>query len=183
MKRLFLMLTVIATAAMFHGCQGDDGAPGPEGPAGPNSLVFEILQQDFVNSADGYRIYGTFANEIGGNLFDAETILIYRLSGTIDAQTPIWQLIPRTIYLDTGEEVDYDYDFSLEDFAIYCRGTNLSASPEFLNDQTFRVVIIPGTFTNRNAAKTVDYNDYNAVIKAYGIDDSHVGVVKPQRKS
>jgi hypothetical protein len=102
--------------------------------------------------------------------------LIYRLSGTIDSSTPIWQLIPRTLYLNQGE-LDYDYDFSREDFKIYAGGTfDLALAPQYIQNQTFRIVIIPGYFSGRSAKK-VDKNDYNAVIKAYNINDTNVKIL------
>ena len=102
--------------------------------------------------------------------------MIYRLSGTIDSSTPIWQLIPRTLYLNQGE-LDYDYDFSREDFKIYAGGTfDLALAPQYIQNQTFRIVIIPGYFSGRSARK-VDKNDYNAVIKAYNINDTNVKIL------
>jgi hypothetical protein len=96
------------------------------------------------------------------------------MAGTINPQTPIWQLIPRTLFLDEGE-LDYDYDFSAVDFTIYAGGTfNIATTPQFINNQTFRIVIIPGYFSK---GSSIDYNDYNAVIKAFNIDDSNVTVL------
>jgi hypothetical protein len=96
------------------------------------------------------------------------------MAATINPQTPIWQLIPRTLFLTQGE-LDYDFDFSKVDFTIYAGGTfNIAAVPQFINNQTFRIVIIPGYFS-KNA--TIDFNDYNAVIKAFNIDDSKVIVL------
>lgn len=90
--------------------------------------------------------------------------------------TPVWQLIPRTLYLQQGE-LDYDFDFSKEDFTIYAGGTyDLSLTPGYLTNQTFRIVIVPGYFSNR-MANPVDYSDYNAVIKAFNINDKNVKVL------
>lgn len=165
MKRIAILVTVIA-ASFFAACEGDQG---PAGPAGPESEVFELQNVDFQLSAGQYSIY----EQLTPMIFDSDNVLIYRLSGTIDAQTPIWQLIPRTLYLDEGE-LDYDYDFSMEDFTIYAGGTfDLALTPEFLQNQTFRIVIIPGFFSKGG----VDLNDYDAVIKYYNLDDSQVKVL------
>ena len=96
------------------------------------------------------------------------------MSDVIDSNTPVWQLIPRTLYLSGGDELDYDYDFSREDFTIYADGTyNLSETPEFIFNQTFRIVIIPGYFSNRSAQQ-IDFNDYDAVLEAYGINPASI---------
>ncbi len=138
------------------------------------SEVFELRNVDFAYSgANGFTIYRTLNPQINAS----DVILIYRLSGTIDSSTPIWQQIPRTLYLDEGE-LDYDFDFSKEDFTIYAGGTyDLTLTPSYISNETFRIVIVPGYLSNRSS-NTVDLSDYNAVIKAYNIDDSKVIVLK-----
>lgn len=171
MKKIVVMLVLI-------GITGLSSCEGPQGPAGQNgysveSEVFELKNINFgYNDADGYTIYQTFGTQI----YSSDNILIYRLSGTINSTTPIWQLIPRTLYLNQGE-LDYDYDFSKQDFTIYAGGTfDLALAPQYIQNQTFRIVIIPGYFSGRSSKK-VDKNDYNAVIKAYNINDSNVKIL------
>jgi hypothetical protein len=60
-------------------------------------------------------IFQNFQFEIG-DLFNDETI-VYRMSGLVNS-TPIWHLIPRTIYLSNGNELDYDFDFSKKIFLL-----------------------------------------------------------------
>ncbi|TRX31161.1 hypothetical protein FNW52_19160 [Flavobacterium sp. ZT3R18] len=163
------IITLLAVIGMF-GLQGCTGPEGPPGVPGPESEVFELKNVNFVNdpldSPDkGYFIYQKLVPKI----LDSDQILIYRLAGTIDSSTPIWQSIPRTLYLAQGE-LDYDFDFSKEDFIIYARGTyNLALTPQFLNNQTFRIVIIPGYFS-----KTIDKNNYQAVAKALNINENQI---------
>ncbi|EAZ95941.1 hypothetical protein FBBAL38_00940 [Flavobacteria bacterium BAL38] len=133
--------------------------------------VFELRNVNFSynNSTGGYFIY----RSLNPQIYDSDNVLIYRMSDLIDSNTPVWQLIPRTLYLNEGE-LDYDFDFSREDFTIYADGTyNLSVTPEYIFNQTFRIVIIPGYFSNRSATQ-VDFNDYNAVIEAYGINPASI---------
>ena len=164
MKRILLFFAVIGLTTLSS-CDGDTG---PQGPAGPDSEVFELRNINFqLNQNNEYTIF----QNLNPYINDADNILIYRMSGTIDSQTPIWQLIPRTLFLDEGE-LDYDFDFSAIDFTIYAGGTyNLALTPQFIQNQTFRIVIVPGYFS-KNAS--LDYNDYNAVVKAFNIDDSNV---------
>jgi len=171
MKRIFLFLAVVASAAVFQSCEGDQGPIGPDGPA---SEVFELQNRNFsLNANNEYTIY----EALNPNILDSDNVLIYRLSGLIDSNTPIWQLIPRTLFLEQGE-LDYDYDFSREDFTIYAGGTyNLASTPVYITNQTFRIVIVPGYFSNKGATP-VDTKDYNAVIKYYDIDDTKVTVLK-----
>jgi hypothetical protein len=128
--------------------------------------VFELKNFNFVNDpVDGYIIY----QKLTPIIYDSDVILIYRLAGTLNSNTPIWQSIPRTLFLTQGE-LDYDFDFSKEDFTIYAGGTyNLSLTPQYLNNQTFRIVIVPGSF-----AASVDTHNYNAVMSALKIKENQI---------
>lgn len=169
MKRIFLLLAVIGITTLSS-CEGDQGPRGADGPPSP-SEVFELQNINFtLNQDNEYTIFQNLTPAIK----DADNILIYRLAGTINSQTPIWQLIPRTLFLDEGE-LDYDFDFSRVDFTIYAGGTyNIATTPQFIQNQTFRIVIIPGYFSK---GANIDYNDYNTVIKTFKIDDSKVKVL------
>ncbi|WP_281323565.1 hypothetical protein [Flavobacterium aestivum] len=172
MKKIITLLAVIGMFA-FQGCTGPEGPPGPPGYDGKDGLiaeVFELKNISFVNDPmdvpdKGYFIYQKLVPKI----LDADQILIYRLSDLIDSNTPVWQSIPRTLFLPQGE-LDYDFDFSKEDFTIYAGGTyNLGLTPDLINNQTFRIVIIPGYFS-----KAIDKNNYQAVVKALNIDENQV---------
>lgn len=174
MKKILTLFAVVGLMA-FTSCEGPEGPPGPEGIPGQDAVIAEVFELNNVNfsynATDGYNIYRTL-NPV---IFQSDVILIYRLTGTINPTTPVWQQIPRTLYTSKGE-LDYDFDFSKQDFTIYAGGNyDLSLTPEFLNNQTFRIVIVPGAFssTGKSTAKP-DYSDYNAVIKRYNIDDSNV---------
>ena len=165
MKKLALILAFVGMISL-QSCTEDT-------PVVDNDTISEVFELRNVNfgftPADGYTIYQTFNPQI----FASDVVLIYRLSGTINSSTPIWQQIPRTLFLPEGE-LDYDFDFSKEDFTIYAGGTyDLATTPTYINNETFRIVIVPGYFSNKGS-KAIDYSDYNAVIKAYSINDSNV---------
>lgn len=172
MKRIFLLLAFIGITTLSS-CEGEPGPQGPPGPSDGNTIseVFELQNVNFqLNQNNEYTIF----QQLNPVLYDSDVMLIYRLSGTINAQTPIWQLIPRTLFLNEGE-LDYDFDFSAVDFTIYAGGTyNIATTPQFIQNQTFRIVIIPGYFSK---GTSVDYTDYNAVIKNFNIDDSKITVL------
>jgi len=118
-----------------------------------------------ITATDGYTIY----RALNPKIFASDVVLIYRMRGTIDANTPIWQLIPRTLFLPQGE-LDYDFDFSKEDFTIYAGGNyDLSTTPSYLNNQTFRIVIVPGSFST-----SINKNNYADVITALNIKESQI---------
>ena len=164
MKKLLVLFAAIGLTALA-GCEGPQGPPGVPGRT-VEAEVFELRNVNFdYEPGIGYSIYGTLVP----NIFDSDSVIMYRLVDLIDSNTPVWQQIPRTLYLEEGE-VDYDFDFSKEDYQIYLGGTFFPIGSDFTTNQTFRILILPGYFSK----KVVDYSDYNAVIKAYGIDDSKV---------
>lgn len=169
MSKKIILLLVIAIGTSFMSCAGPEG---PRGETGPDSSVYEYRNVSF-NPSNQY----TFSRGISLKLED--NILIYRLSGVINSSTPVWQLVPRTIYFDNGDEFDYDYDFTRVDFAIYVGGNyDYTTETSLLNDQIFRIVVIPGQFANKGIQNPINLEDYNAVIKAYKIDESKIKTIK-----
>lgn len=168
MKKIITILAVFGILS-FQSCTVTDNTPIVDNDTIPQA--FEIKNKNFsYNATDGFYIYDTFSNRLGGDLYTDETVLIYRLTGTLNSSTPIWQLIPRTIYLSGGREIDYDYDFSKKDFTIYASGNyNLELTPEFLDNQTFRIVIVPSNLLN-----SVNKNNYAEVMAFLKINESQV---------
>ncbi|CAM2750342.1 hypothetical protein SAMN05444143_1038 [Flavobacterium succinicans] len=160
MKRIITLIAVIGMIA-FSGCSSDD-----DFDSDTIGEVFELRNVNFdFNATDGYNIY----QKLSPQIFPSDVILVYRLTGTVNGSTPIWQSIPRTLYTSQGE-LDYDFDFSREDFTIYAGGNyNLALTPEFLRNQTFRIVIVPAAFS-----RNLNSNDYFSVIKALNLNDGKV---------
>ncbi|WP_395045446.1 hypothetical protein [Flavobacterium sp.] len=170
MKKIILILAFIGMITL-QSCTVNDTAANVDNDT--IAEVFELRNINFGNDGgNNYSIYQTFSPQI----YPSDVVLIYRLSGTIDSSTPIWQQIPRTLFLLEGE-LDYDFDFSKEDFTIYAGGTyDLSLTPTYINNETFRIVIVPGYLSNKGMK--VDTSDYNATIKAFNIDDSKIKELK-----
>jgi len=135
---------LLVVALFFTSCIGPQGMTGDTGYSA-EAEVFELRNVNFdYNAIDGYTIYRSLNPAILGS----DNILIYRMSST---------------------------DFSRQDFTIYAGGNfNLATVPVYLTNQTFRIVVIPGYFSNKSAQKNIDYADYQAVAKAYHIQDSEV---------
>jgi hypothetical protein len=166
MKKITLVLAFIGMITL-NSCTVNDNTNNVDQDT--ISEVFELRNVNFgFDGGNNYSIYRTLNPQI----FSSDVVLIYRMSGLINSSTPIWQLIPRTLYLPQGE-LDYDFDFSKEDFTIYAGGTyDLTLTPNYLTNQTFRIVIIPGYFSKNS--KQVDFSDYKATLEAFNIDDSKV---------
>jgi hypothetical protein len=168
MKKLTLIVAFIGMV-MLHACSNDTETVVVDNTVYPQ--VYELRNVNFgLDPNEGYLIRQDFPSNI--EVLQQDVVLMYRLSGTVDSNTPIWQQIPRTLFLPEGE-LDYDFDFTKFDFSIYAGGTyDLALTPTYINNETFRIVIIPTVFANKVAAGTltVDYSNYEEVIKALKID-------------
>lgn len=159
MKKIFLLLAVVAGIG-FASCEGPEGPPGPTGYSA-ESEVFEIRNVNFIN--DGIGNYGIIY-DLNPAILDSDMILIYRLSGVTNSGLDIWESIPKTIYFDNGEELDYNFDFTTNDISIYLGYTDSSVLiPDLTQNQIFRVVIVPGYLTNK--VENTDYNSVKEVLK------------------
>lgn len=162
MKKIILLLAVVTSMTFLQGCDGD---PGPQGPPGysAESEVFEIRNVNFINDGGGF--YGIIYENL--NILNSDMILVYRLSGVSNG-LDIWEPIPKTYYFNNAEELDYNFDFTMNDISIYLGYTDQSVlTPAFIQNQVFRVVVIPGRLTNKIGA-----TDYNSVKKVLNIKES-----------
>jgi len=171
MKRIFLLLAIVGITA-FQSCSSDDDVVVTDNDT--IAEVFEINQNTTFNAGNGYKIDYTLNPQI----YSSDMVLIYRLDGQ-DGQEDVWVPLPKTYYVNGGlDEVDYSYDFSVSKIYIYLGFTNSATlTSDLTNNQVFRVVIIPGYLSNK-AVSSVDLSDYNAVIKAYGLNDSNIKTIE-----
>lgn len=163
MKKYFSLLLIAIFGLVVVSCDNRNDEPDYD----TYSVTYDINNANFAYSAtDGYYISRTFATP----LFNSDVVLVYRKSGSTSNGSPVWQQIPRTLYINATQELDYDFDFTSNDVMIYAGGNyDISTTPTYLNNQTFRIVQVPAS-AGKNA--NVDFSDYNSVIKHYNIDDS-----------
>ncbi len=169
MKKIVLFVLALAAVTTFQSCSKSEGPRGPQGQDGIDvrAEVFEIKNVNFLNNNGNYSVLYKLIPEI----YLDDMILVYRRAGVSNGNN-IWQSLPKTYYFDNGGELDFNFDFTVQDIVINLGYTDTSVlMPEYLSDQLFRVVIIPGNLTNK---RNVDLTNYHAVIKAYGINDSEV---------
>lgn len=171
MKKLVLLLSLVGILSL-ESCTFNEVDPTLDNDT--ISEVFELKNVSFkYNNYDSYNIY----EELNPLLYDEDVILIYRRIGFVNStNAPIWQQIPQTIYIDNGRKLEYEFDFSNEHFIIYAKSNyDLTTTPQYLSNQTFRIVIVPGSKTGlAKLASKINYLDYNAVIEKYNIDDNNV---------
>ena len=103
MKKLFPLLMVAIFGFMMISCERTEYVENPaDYPA-----VYDLKNVNFsYNATDGWNYGQSFKNP----MLDQDYVVIFRQTGT-SGNAPVWQQIPRTLYLDQGE-LDYDFDFS-----------------------------------------------------------------------
>lgn len=107
-------------------------------------------------------------------IYSSDMVLVYRLSGYSNG-TDFWKLLPETFYFPNGVlDYKFDYNFSRYDVELYMEGFELwNLSSQIVNNQTFRIVVVPAAFASRMAS-SVDYSDYNATIKMLGYEGTTI---------
>ncbi len=168
MKKYLLLFMAGVFSLFLFSCSDDRNDTYVDG-TDTYPVVLDIKNVNFSYTAEnGHHIMREFQTP----LVPQDVVLIYRQAGSTNDGSPVWQQIPRTLYLDGGNEFDYDFDFSRHDIWIYANGNyDITTTPELLTNQTFRVVLVPASQGGKSA---VDTSDYNSVIRHYNIDDSKV---------
>ncbi|MES2544018.1 MAG: hypothetical protein V4548_03975 [Bacteroidota bacterium] len=167
MKKIFLLIGMVSLFGL-QSCSGPEGPEGPPGSDGTNveAEVYEITDVDFLSNGNF-----SIVADLPHTILSSDMVLVYRLSDVFNG-ADVWRLEPETFYFADGTlDFRYNFDFTRTDVSIYLEGNDLGTVPEeFRLNQVFRIVIIPGYFSNK---KAVDLKDYNAVIKAYNLNDSN----------
>ncbi|KQS34155.1 hypothetical protein [Dyadobacter sp. Leaf189] len=171
-KKLIPLLLVFV--ALFQGCRGPEG---PQGPAG-NELIGKTIDLVGVNfTADNKYQYSMTWDDADLEVFDSDAVLIYSNWETVNSNNQdvdAYRLLPLTVYLPNGI-LSYNFDRTVNDFRIFLDGTanRGTLEPVYTRNQEFRIIVIPSGFAARTSG-ALDYNDYNAVVKAFNIDESKI---------
>lgn len=183
MKTITTLLLVV-TALLLSSCDGQQGPPGPPGPPGADgldgadgtSLLGSVFEFTGTFSAENdYTLYYSFPNDF--IVYDGDVVMVYIRWETVDATDGstlnVWRPLPKTSYLDNGQELMYDFDYTVGDVQIYLDGTvdfsTLAAADT--DDQFFRIAVIPATVLQD---KSVDINSLSSVMKSLHIGESAV---------
>ncbi|SIR18208.1 hypothetical protein [Chryseobacterium sp. RU33C] len=183
MKKILLFLFLGAVGFTAYSCDNND------------DVVVQGTDYDTISQMKD--ITGTFSNSgnytisQGLNIPTTDVVLVYRL-----VAGNVWQQIPKSVYIPdvnnkpTNRVFDYNFVFNTQNIEIRIDDENFNLPTDltsgeiatYLNNQTFRIVLVPANATGVGGAKnkqaSVDYSDYNAVVKYYNLDESKVQVLK-----
>ena len=132
--------------------------------------VIELTNVNFTPSANAENNYSKFF-DFDPAILDNDMVLVYLLD-SVSNNADIWRPLPQVYYLTDNlgpYEVRYGFDFTRFDVRLFMTSDDWSAvSNAYTQNQVFRIVILPGY--RARSASSVDFNDFNAVVKAYNID-------------
>ncbi|MFN4197799.1 MAG: collagen-like protein [Flavobacterium sp.] len=174
MKKLVLLFSAIGMIAL-QSCEGPAGPPGPPGNPGVNieAQVYEVTRS--FNQGNGFSQLITFNTP----MFASDVVLVYIL-WDVDGNTPIWRLMPQTVQWDEGDFI-YNFDFTRFDVRLFMTSADFPLNilgPQWTNNQTFRIVLVPGYFGNN---LRVNYNDYEAVMNMIGKTEADVRPIESRQ--
>jgi len=165
MKKITLLFALIGMIAM-QSCTVNETSKQPDNDT--ISEVFEVTRN--FSTANSFSTLVSF----GTPIYSSDMVLVYHLYDVVNG-TDVWRLLPQTYYFTNGDELDYNFDFTRNDVNIFLDAnfplTTLSSA--WTQNQTFRVVIIPGFFSNK-VSNQVDFSDYNAVMKSLKIKEAAI---------
>ena len=166
MKKIITLLAVVGMFSL-QGCTVEENSVDND----TIPQAFELKNLNLVKITNNeYNYSSTFFRELGGNLYNDETVLIYRMTYLINSSTPVWQLIPRTINFTNGEYLEYYFDFSKVDFVITAYGNyNLLNRANYIDNQTFRIVILPSNLT-----ASLNTKDYVGVMASLKLNENQI---------
>lgn len=130
----------------------------------PRTEVFEVNTS--FNRLNNYERRVIFDPPI----YSSDSVLVYHLYDVVNGQD-VWKLMPQTYYFSGGDELDFNFDYTRSYVDIYLSANfDLnSLSPDWTQNQTFKIVIIPDGF-----ATTINKNNINAVLSALKVSQADV---------
>ncbi len=174
MNKIFSVFALIGIVA-FQACEGPEGPIGPPGEPGVNivSEVFEV-SADFT-AADDYEVIFDFDPAI----IESDVVLAF-MEWEKSGESSVWRALPQTVFFEQGALI-YNHDFTSTDFRLFLDGPlNYSQlSADWTQDQTFRIVIVPGDFVGAR----IDFTNYEAVTEMLGIEEEDFQTVQLKQKN
>lgn len=180
MKKIYGLLMIIGIL-VFQACEGPQGPPGIDGRDGKDGVDGEdgglflsmVLEAgvDFTEE-NGYRATGDL------EIFEGDNLLVFIALGLDDEENVVWMPLPQTFFVEQGIVI-YNYFFTKNSFTIFMDASVSpdELGPEWMEDQYFRVVVIPGEHF-QEASSRIDLKDYYAVMKWLGKSESDVEALR-----
>lgn len=147
-SRFLLVLTVVLASACTQ--EGDEYSL--------LGTVFEV--KGSFTAANNYSLGFNFPSSF--EMVDGDVVMVYMLWETTQGGADVWRPLPQSRFLDQGV-LQYEFDYTLDDVQIFIDGTANPASLTAgdLQNQTFRIAVIPADLAKN---KSLNIYDFNAVM-------------------
>lgn len=175
MKKILYLLAFVFVMSL-PACEGPEGPQGPPGLDGVDgedgedgievlNLVFE--GQVTFSEENDFAIGSQFELGPGDNL------LVFLEWADVEGSS-LWRQLPQNVFFDEGAILTYNYQYTSTFFNVFMQGNfNLAElEPEWTDNQTIRIVLLPGFFVEEGAR--VDLSDFDAVMELIGKDESDI---------
>lgn len=164
MKKIILLFTAVIGLASLQSCEVNEVRENQIFEA----EVFEFQEDLNINN---FSVTGRFSRDI----LTSDHILIYRLFGQ-DGGTDVWRLLPQTVFLNSVDRFNYNYDFTKRDFQIFIEGETFNLNQltnqernQYVYNQVFRIVVVPGRLQYK-----MNLSDYDATIRNLGLENAPI---------
>lgn len=151
MKNILLFLA-LSTTILFSSCEGD---PGPRGQDG--GLIYAKVFEKTVNfQIDPDSGLPTAIIGFPIEVFEADVVLVYRLEKDVEINGEIfdgWSPLPQNFFFPNGDILQYIFNHTFYDAEIQIDGnfdTSTLSGDGFINNQTFRIAIVPAEYAKTN---------------------------------
>lgn len=166
MKNVALFLFV-ACATMFSACtkegpKGDTGPAGPKGNANVVSSSVTAFASDWQYTAPSWRMNIAYP-AITQDILDNGAVLVYMKNNQSS-----WSQLPLTIYQSATYSTSIEVVTGLGGLSIFWTDSDL-LQPINPGGATFKIVVVAASGMALNP--DVDLNDYQAVQRAFDLED------------
>ncbi|MBB1140405.1 hypothetical protein [Myroides sp. WP-1] len=194
MKKLMLLFAVVIGSLVTVSCEGPRGPQGAPGPEGPEGVVLGKVYEYHLNF--NQNLNANIAGQVVKHpikVYFGDTVMIYVLDGTDKDKNPIWSPLPMRYFVQDNatqkdEELEYIYNFGLQDFEIVARATaplglfngtpGSDKDPGYVTNMIFRVVYIAGKDPIQMKANAVGGEDkklsYEELLLKYNLTKAPV---------
>lgn len=172
MKNILLFLALSSTV-LFTSCEGDPGPPGLDG-----GLVYAQVFEQTVNfDIDSQTNLPTALISFPIEVFESDVVLVYRLEKQVNINGEIfdaWSALPQNFFFSNGDIIQYVFNHTLFDAEIQIDGnfdTSTLTDPAYINNQTFRVAIVPAEYATANLTM-------EQILQMKQVDGSNIEIIE-----
>lgn len=160
MKKYFNLLFIgVLTSLILWSCSRDDDANYTDNDT--YSVAYDV-SGNFQIKDNEWTLGGEFTRPIP----NSDVVMIYQKTDVTSNGNPVWEALPTEFdssdsnLIPTGGRLRYTYDFTNQDFRVLMKANfditaHANNSPNFrnvfMNNQTFRIVVVPASFGNNRS--------------------------------